>query len=593
MAQSNQLPILVITQTQNNAEMVNSTLRGGGHAVHSTWVANIDDAKKRLAEQPPDLIFCFTKVSGSGLREIVKLKDKTDRNIPVIAVAKEVDGAAIAEAIRQGARDLVDVEDQARLQAVTNRELSVLHQARSLSEAQDTIREFQGRFESFMKESGDAIAYVQEGIHVSANPAWLEMFGFASKDDIEGLPVMDLCAPESQGAIKEALRATAKGSPPGEPLAITATDSAGKTFDISLEFNPVEMDGEPAVELAVRTEASSPESEAELEFLRRHDPATGLLTRTAFIEAMKEAIRTNSGDRSRVLVYIKPDAFSAVKNKVGILNSEDVVRRLAELLREHTTSEDLLSRFGGTLFMALVSRPRFKDVESWAEKFRTTVATQVFEAGGQSTSLTVSIGLTDFAGKAEHLDHLFTQAQSASANAHKAGGNRIEIYKPEEVGEQGVTDAGWVKRITDALKQERFQLVYQGVASLQGESNEMYDILVRMLDENGKETMPGDFMPAAERNGLMVAIDRWIMEQAIKVLADRARSRKGVTFFLRASSQSIVDSTLIQFIEKQLAANSVPAGSLVFEVAEQAVEQHLKETRAFVEGIQKLKCRFA
>ena len=80
-------------------------------------------------------------------------------------------------------------------------------------------------------------------------------------------------------------------------------------------------------------------------------------------------------------------------------------------------------------------------------------------------------------------------------------------------------DKIWVKHIKSALMENRFRLVQQPVASLQGEDPNMFDVLVRMLDHQGKEVLPAEFMAAAERNDLLKNIDRWVVGASLSFAA--------------------------------------------------------------------------
>ncbi|HWP94326.1 MAG TPA: EAL domain-containing protein [Gammaproteobacteria bacterium] len=592
MSERGFLPVLVLAQTQNHAEKLNGMLRAAGHAVRSAWAGNVEDAEKALKERRPDVIFYFLQTPGISLEDVVALPARLKLDCPVLAVTKQADEASIAATIRKGARDLVSIDNAERLEAVLVRELEVMRQSRALRKAEDTLRGYQERFQSFLQESGDAIAYVQDGIHVNANPAYLELFGHKLSAELEGLPVMDLFVGADQTRLKDALRDVAKGKSL-EPLKLKAATAKGER-EIEIALRQVEIDGEPCVELAIRSEADTTALEAQMAELGKRDPVTGLYHRHYFAELLTQELATSKAGVVRALVLVKPDKFSAIEERIGPLATDEVLKQLAEIVTSLVEQNDVAARFGGNIFTVLMQRPSLKQIELWADKLRTTVAGKIFEAGGQSTSMTVSIGIADFADEAPTPGAIIGHAQQAGHEARAAGGNRIKVYTPPVRDKEGkISDVGWVKKITTALKQNNFQLVYQPIASLQGDVSEFFDVLVRMIDEDGKEIMPGEFIPAAIRNGLMVGIDRWIMDKAFKVLAERARENRKTRFFIRLSDQSLVDATLPAWVEKQLAACGVPTGSVVFQIAEQAVEKHLKEAKEFTTAIKRLNCGIA
>jgi diguanylate cyclase (GGDEF)-like protein/PAS domain S-box-containing protein len=588
------LPVLVLAQAQNHAEKINSLLRSAGHPVRSTWVGNLDEAEIALTDQRYDLIFCFTGLPDAPLDMVAGLRDEVAKGTPLIAIAKSADEAGILDAINKGARDLVSVDNPQRLEAVVVRELGVLKQARALGRAEDTIRGFQSRFESLLSESGDAIGYFQDGIHVSANPAWLERFGYASMEQLEGIPVMDLFSAESQKTLKDAMRDLMKGKAVPK-LELKAVTQGGEEFDADVEMRQVEMDGEAAVEIAIRQEADTSELEAQMAEVARRDPLSGLYHRHHFVDVLSEEVQRHRKGAARALVFIKPDKFSLIEDKVGPLASDHVLKLLGELIAKRLAKHDTAARFGGNIFAALVLRHGFKEIEQLAADLVATVGKTVFEAGGQSTSMTLSVGIADFAiTDSPTVAVLISHAQQACRQARQAGGNRAKLYEPPVTDKDGkLSDAGWVKQITNALKTNRFQLVYQPIASLQGDESQMFDVLVRMLGDDNSEIMPGDFIPPAVRNGLMVGIDRWIMDQAFRIVTQRSRDKQRARFFVRVSDQSLTDATLVQWIQKGLQTHHVPAGAMVFQVAEQSAAKYLKETKALAEAAKDMRCGVA
>lgn len=587
------LPVLVLAQAQNHAEKLNSLLRAAGHPVRSTWVGNLDEAEIALTDQRFDFILCFTGLADAPLDMVASLRDELAPGTPLLAVAKSADEPAILEVLGKGARDLVSLDNPQRLEAVVVRELEVLKQARALARAEDTIRGFQSRFESLLTESNDAIAYFQDGIHVSANPAWLERFGYASMEDLEGIPVMDLFATESQKPLKDALRDCAKGKPVPK-LKLQGMHTGGEAFEAELEIRQVEMDGEPALEIAIRQEADTSELEAQMAEVARRDPLTSLYHRHHFVEVLGEEVQRNRKGATRALLFIKPDKFTVVEEKVGPLASDHVLKLLGGLIAQRLAPHDSGARFGGNIFAALVMRHTFKEIEQFAQELTTVVGKTVFEAGGQSTSMTISVGIAVFSAEAANAATLIAHAQQACRQARVAGGNRLKLYEPPVTDKDGnLSDAGWAKTLTSALRTNRFQLVYQPIASLQGDESQMYDVLVRMLGEDGREIMPGEFIPPAIRLGIMVGIDRWILDQAFRIVAQRNQDEQHARFFLRLSDQSLTDATLLPWVHKALQLHNVPAGAVVFQIAEQSAAKHLKEARMLADASRQFDCGIA
>lgn len=593
------LPALVLTQSQDDAEILNRLLRNAGHAVRPKWISRLEDLDKELASDEPDLIVSYTKGAGAGLAKVIEMRDRHAPLVPVIAISDEVSEEAVAKAIQNGARDLVSLDKTERLVAVVSRELEVLGQARALHQAREKLREYEERFEGILSESADALAYIQEGIHVSANPAYLELFGFESVDDVEGMPVMDFFDKASQADLRSAIKSTLKGKPPAEPLKLTGKRSNDEDFELTMEMRSLEMDGEAAVEMAIRSEggggADSAEYERQLAELERRDTLTGLFNRNYFGQILTQRFQTRQNDgKARCLLMLQPDKFDAIREKIGAVASDEVLKGLGELLRGHVEDGDFPGRLEDTTLTVLMERPTMAVIQKWAEELNRKIAAHVFEAGGQSTAMTCTIGVGPMDELAETPDELIRNAQEAMEQARKAGTGNVVVYEPPETDAEGqLSDHAWSKRIKAGVEQDLFQLVYQPIADLAGGDSELYDILVQLRDENGEEYPAHDFLPAAERNKLVGIVDHWVVDNAINVLKERVKKGQAARFFIRLSHQTLADPRLVKWVMNKVKNAGIPAKHVVFEISENSVDKRLKESKAFVAAAREEGCGFA
>jgi EAL domain-containing protein (putative c-di-GMP-specific phosphodiesterase class I) len=146
-----------------------------------------------------------------------------------------------------------------------------------------------------------------------------------------------------------------------------------------------------------------------------------------------------------------------------------------------------------------------------------------------------------------------------------------------------------VKHIKSALIENRFKLVQQPVASLQGDDPRMFDVMVRMLDQNGKEVLPSDFMPAAERNDLLRNIDRWVIGAALNVAAQK---RPGC-LFVRLSRDTVLDPSLPDWLELQLRSSKAQPERVCFQVIEKLAQEREGEVLRLAKSLKQHGLRFA
>ena len=151
----------------------------------------------------------------------------------------------------------------------------------------------------------------------------------------------------------------------------------------------------------------------------------------------------------------------------------------------------------------------------------------------------------------------------------------------------------WYDRIQTALDNNHFVTVYQPIVNLAAEPAENYEILLRMLDEQGEEIAPGAFMGSAEKAGLMTAIDRWVVSNAIHALIERQKEKSNTRFFIKLSSSSLRDSSLEAWLSEQLLAAKLPESSLVFEITETDAAKNLPQAQALTKTLKQLGCQVA
>ena len=188
MAEQSAVPMIVMSRSQDHVEAINSTLRKAGHPVHCTWLPDARDLGDALTQLNPEMLIAFIEELGVELAAIMKVRQQYAPEMPVLIVREQVDEAAIAEAMRLGAQDVVTLANRSRLQSVAARELRAYRLERALSNTLSSAREYREQLQNFLEGSADAITHVQEGIIVDANRAWLELFGYSGDDALTGTP---------------------------------------------------------------------------------------------------------------------------------------------------------------------------------------------------------------------------------------------------------------------------------------------------------------------------------------------------------------------------------------------------------------------
>ncbi len=591
MAESSAVPMIVLTRHQDNVEAINSNLRNAGVAVRCNWIKELTDLGDALQQINAHMLVAFVGPDPADMTKVMTVAKQYGADVPVLFARDQVDEEIIANAMQQGARDVVTLMNPNRLRGVVARELEANRQARALNSTISSAREYRDQLKSFMAGSADAIAHVQEGIIVDANPAWLDLYGFTDADALVGTPLMDVFDADAHAALKGALVACLQGKWSNHALKANALLNDGSSVPLEMELSRTEFDGEPAVRLcfAARKRESGNLNEQLTEALER-DASTGALQRRFFIEHLKKTLAQPIKAGVRELVAIQPDKLDAISEDIGPLALEDFISQFAGLIGETRQASDLFGRFGDGTLLLLMERGTARDIEVWATNLIRKVGTQVFRLSEKQISCTCSVGIGLIDPRAPNAGTALIDALTARRTAESSGGGKVSIVDHrEESTKREAADELWVKRIRAALMENRFRLMQQPIASLLGEDKGMFDVLVRMVDEQGEELLPGEFMAAAERNDLMKNIDRWVIGASMTFIASRPVKQ----LFVRLSKDSVRDKSLVQWLLNQLKSSRIEPGRLAFQVSEQIATEYLADSSELANGLRKIGFRFA
>ena len=590
----NIIKLLLVDDSVEEAEQIISILRNGGIAVRPARASNEIELDTALEQQTPDLIIADLGCKELKIPQIREAAVRGGRDIPLIACGRGMSEEAIVNAFCDGARALLLRDSHEHVQIIVRREFEALTMRRGVRRLEASLRESERRCEALLDSSRDPIAFVHEGMHVRANKAYLDMFGYDEFEDVEGMSMLDMIATEDADDFKTLLKRLSKGDKPPQRLNIKAKRGDGSTFGATMEFAEASYEGEPCQQITFRLQAADPNLAQELDALRSRDMITDLFNRPYLMSQIDQAVAgAANGKTEQALVLIEPDNFRQILDTVGLGNADVLLGDLATLLRQHLGETDVAGRVAEHTFGVLATARSSDATKQLAETLRNAFSERIFEVGTQSISLTVSIGAALMGEKNANAATVLNLASTALRGAQTMGGNRIHLIDPSEQDKAAAESTRhWLTMIDNALAHDEFVLYYQPIISLHGAEGDFYEILLRMTGPKG-EISPAQFMPIAERHGKMPAIDRWVIANAIRAIAERERAGHRTTFFVKLTPQSLDDQTLLPWIAQQLKTSRQRGDSLVFEMPESKVVTSLKPARAFAKGLEQIHCGFA
>ncbi len=583
------ISIAVLTDNQDDVALINGTLRDAGHAAHCHWVNRPEVLSKTLGDHQVELLILNSDRYADPIRNVIKQKDRFNPEVPLIALAKDADESAIQKALLHGACDLVSMGLKRRLQAVVSRELRALRVERALNSTLHSATAYRKQVRDYMHESVNAIALVAEGIITEANNSWVKLFKLKSFEDIDGMPLMDSFDPESHAALKGAIVATTSGKwREDEILQAKVAHEENESFE--LRFRIVDVDGTSAVQVVIVPPANTNEPTKLVHDALKRDPTTLLFHRAQLLERITKRLKHKPQAGLHVLAYIKPDNFGELAQKIGYIDSEEILAQFAEEMRRRLHPRDVAGRFEGTALMVLLERGNANDAEVWGNQLAKHIEQKSFEVGQTSTHLTCSVGVCAVSDVFGSLEELVGATVDAWRHARDAGGNRALLsQKLDEDTRQREFDAIWVKHLKSALMDNRFKLASLPIAGLRSDSVRMYDLLVRMIDEQGNSVLPSEFLGAAERNNMMKNIDRWMIIAAMDFCEQHDADR----VFVRLSRQSVVDGTTAAWMQQEFEKREFDCSRLVAQIPERDAAKHIKQTQSLVGGLRRLGVAFA
>lgn len=579
----NTIRVVVIDDRMEDAESIVTGLRNDGLAVRASRPNSIDEYRDLLAGQPVDLVLAAATSKTVEPAQALMLARATGNDLPVILIADGHDDSGLAAMIGLGADNIALRNREDHVRRAVAREYRDLNARRDLRHLDARLHETERRCDALIDSSRDPIAYIHEGMHIRANQAYLEMFGYEDFDEVEGMSILDMVAPGDANEFKVLLKQLSKGGeiPPLHHL--TAHDAHGHEFPATMEFSPATYDGEPCLQIIFRRKeaAFDPAMLEEMESLRRQDVATGLLNRPTFLQSLEEAIaRSATAHEHHGLLLVQPDHFTTLLQSVGINNADALMAALAERLRPLLGEHVEAARFGEQVIAVLARGSNHAETEALANRIATTVGERFLETGNHSLTVTVSVGAVQVSERNAQVPRVLARAQELLETAQGVGGNRMALHDPGAIdrAEQDRINA-WIERIRAALANDQLILHYQPIISLHGNNAPFFDVLMRMDNGTGEVVMPSAFLQIAEEHGLIRDLDRGVIAKAARTLAEN--TKREMRFIVRISRASIEDTTLPAYIQQVMQENGIPANRLIVQINESKVSTQINEATAF------------
>ena len=499
-------------------------------------------------------------------RPFQPLSETADDDIGVVASAFN----GMAAALERRMLDLGDSEAEQRALA-------------------ETLATERGRLDALLAAMRLGLVFVAQDGQISyLNPAFLKLWSLSLEAQYIAQPISSLRQQLARGFAEPLTQPLFSGE--GSLREYTLPD--GRT--ITEHSVPVTSSrGSESGRLWIFEDISGERQIAErLLFMAERDSLTTLANRARFDAELDHLLKQAERDPTLrgALLYFDIDEFKTINDTFGHRAGDNVLIRTADTVSKLVRNHELFARLGGNEFAIIAPHADQAGAQALAERLLNTVSGMRFEFENRLLGLTISIGIALFPEHAGSAEELVSRADAAMYQAKRGGKNGWRIYRPElDQSAAMLAHLGWNEKIQAALKENRFVLHYQGVHSTQTGIASHYEALVRMVDpENPAELLlPGSFIPAAERTGRIIDVDRWVMRAAIAKLAAMPTLS---ALAINVSARSFDDPTLAGTIHSLLAEFHVEPRRLIVELTETSALANMQDSEQFIKDIRALGC---
>ncbi len=585
------LHLLLLTHTQNEAESIVSLLRNSGSATRAHQVTSLVDLNEQLQEKSWDLLLAYPQVGEVHYDELLKLVKRLNKDLPVILLNEDVDAMQMEACIRKGACTMVPIDESNLLLLVIQRELRHLRARRELRTLEVRLRDAEKRGQNLLESSRDPVAYIHDGMHVYANQAYLDLFGYQSVDDLEGMPIMDMLDASAQPDFKTFLKTLQQDGNHNHELKSTGINGKGQAFAMRMTFSPATYGDEECTQVVINTNADNSEVEARLKEISSRDLMTGLYNKPFLMGRLEQAVdkAVLKGARGAVL-YVNVDHFGKIKSDIGISHADTVICEIANALKSRIGENDTLARIGEDIFCCLRMGVDAEGALQFAEQLRDMVEHLLIEIGNRTVTVTVSIGLALISETSSRPDDILQQSHHASDDVRKQPGkergNGVHLFAPKD--QDDIKESRNLQQIlTDAIRNNGFRLLFQPMISLRGDETEHYETLLRLTLPDGDEVSAGEFFANPDiSDDLKRKIDRWVVLHTTKLLGEHRAKGHNTRMFINLSAASLADEALPGWIGVAINAAKLPKGSVVFQFHEDDASRMLKQAQDFSHALQ-------
>jgi len=590
------LRLLIIDDSPDDAEIPVSILRQAGYMLKSQRAHDLATMEAAMHKGRWDLVISensMPQFSGAMALDMIK---RTGLDIPFLVLSRDISDEALQKLMSAGVHDVVRKQQIGRLLPAIKREIRNAAIRAEHYRLASQAEEIEKKEKAIIETSREAVAYVHDGVHVDANINYLKIFGFDTKEELAEVPLLNLIAKSDQEEFKKFFRKPATNT---EPRTFNAVRKDHSQLNIEMTISPVTIDDEECVQVVVIDVTKRQAVENKLKYLSQHDPLTGLFGRHYFMHELGRAVEKAKNENALfVMFYLNVNKLTEINEKIGYAAGDRLLLKISKILSGLTATRGVSGRLGGDEFAVFFPISSDDEARQYADTVNKSLKALSFTEAGDNYECTCSISSVKIDNKMQSSQKALSTAYSAcekSKTYKKTATAKAEPAEPPAKHaipqkKTNATEQAWERRIKEALDKDLFELSYQPVVSLQGDGPELFEVFLRIDEGGGNLITAGEFMPTAQKSGLIDAIDNWVLQHVIEALANLHAENRDTSLFVNLSKDSLLNKNLALFTKKALQEAGVSPGHLIIEINEPDLMELPNEGAELIKQFKNIGC---
>jgi len=576
MRNTETIRLLLSHSDDSEAQRLASMLNNSGVQNRAVQVDSVDVLAKHLSDSEWDIMIVHNEQSPIGIREAVSQIRKHDLFLPIIALSEDEHHTAVITAMKAGACDLVLLDHDQHLLQVLKRELSNLAMYRDAKLATKRTIDLERRNHNLLDSSRDCVGFVEDGILLYANEAFANLLGHADADDIECMPIFDMLNESDHSVFKEACKKYIATNHQGAMPLTLQFNGESSVISAPFELSVGRFDDQEAFQLYLRNkDINSDSTNANI------DAASGLFTRRALFDLAQAKL---DDDQCGSWCQLQLENFSQISSSAGVEGIDSLVNELSLMVKTEMGTLDI-GRLSDNNIAVFFNETDTKVTENLISTLVDKIEDHIFTFDDRTFYWQIRASIVPITKGIDAVPVLVDRASELIQQASKI--DKVKLYEPD-INDDSTSDEQIAATVAKALEDDRFLLHFQPIVGLQDTSNPIYEVLLRMLDDDKKPIAAHEFIEATEKSGASALLDRWVVRESLKALSSKLQQGEHTKLIINISAGLLQDSEFFDWLSSAYKAAKAPGELITFQIRESVASEYLNQSIEFCKRVNEI-----